>query len=1406
MLVAVIFLAFAPLWDGDTCRETTAQKVAGNGKVLVVRDQNWTKESYSVQPGLDPSNTCLPSFTRSSAATSYQTGPSHNVEPQLMVVDAGSRYRESRLEMYGMSQDEQKGSNLLCPMWRALARMLPDRILGLGTTQEEEIATAEKWKSQGQSSRQRKRRQIRERKGRGASISLSAPALYLTTICNTVAYIGSFSFPTYDYTYQRTGECSGCKRIFKPTSQRACGGLEEGLSGSGCNATWCQGGTGEVGFSRQQAVDEGLTCGNVCIRTIQEGIKRSCGGQGYFAEELDGASLRKHQGLGDATRAVQSQSEAAGRSREQSSSGPQSSSVGNPAAQLTDSPGHQARGCSGKCFRGDRGHPGGPRRRTTSQQPANQTCAMHQGGGHRGDHRNHSSGLRQRRTQTSETAEISRSCSATSERCIDVRIGRATTRLRREGHIWPKKVRFYLVEAYGNNNNRAAGEKKKKKKFSTTIDNIQTYRHTVQDEDDYIDTFAAQRKALTWRWEVIHTNYVVALGKTNELRKFVDEFSLVQSGTPSSVSPATTQVHVFSRFSGYADFKASNSQPLGDQLTNTWNLPGYGPRSLLELHFVANPPQFVTRRRGQAYIAEVRGDVDDKQNSDDVLTLTHIKFDRDDQDENVNKFRVLWTPKKMSRARTLMFLRIYDVCNDMAQCRLYCNGIPWRDNDDVTKHFENGDFIYIHIKTDRIQWCDLQRAEQRERDRRILGSTSSSSNSPDTRSRSRSRGDDDETASLTQVWTQPILQQPLQLKLPENPRECLDNLEVETPEVERGHPMMELPLPMVFANEDALNDIITEWRRDEGQQIPLETHGLLHTHLDTRFGSISNWERTTIEREVRRLWSEVNVPTTIHFVPQVGFVDGLVLIVEFIPLTAPLPPDEVPVLRRLFHFQQSEPITRAAYHNNGRTPFQLFAQIPLEECGLVGASRCKARLNGRILLPDERCVFQAGSRFDIWIYQPEEAQGVSLMQRHAHARSRSRDAMEWKEFHTFKQSMDYKLIQVDSNSRLPLHQQIANKWLLEPGNIAVDIHEVRAAPHDLSRTGATTIILQTLVDERRRAVPDDRMVLVDIWLADPRLPTETFRMRRVLWFRNRMHRTDVMNLLCAADFCQQHEVLCHLWQNKRIWVEDDLEQHQIEHGDYVHLFIRGPSGMTIGTLVQVLQMQEAADRHRDMYFPALQWPQQRSSATSSTEGGSVGSRGATTSPTHHQSHVLDRWCTGGSGAEDSPRLPNGPPIVLNLEHGLLQQYAPWQERDLQVHHADPGQITIDFSAASQLLQWLDGIQTLPQWHIPDEVEIHDNAREWLELPWWNLGPAEQFHFYTDGSSHAHTSGSATLLFVQQDSKWYWGGWISKHLPEGTGPHTAELVALLDATMWVNTLMKTQVHIYGLVPEVHYILL
>ena len=189
---------------------------------------------------------------------------------------------------------------------------------------------------------------------------------------------------------------------------------------------------------------------------------------------------------------------------------------------------------------------------------------------------------------------------------------------------------------------------------------------------------------------------------------------------------------------------------LHEAVQEAWYLPSYGPQSIVELHGIPFPPENFP---GGNYIVELNGDVVDKASPLDVLCLTQVFINQQGvPSDRESLFKVHWFPHVASRERALHFFRAIDKCSeDGVRCDIYVNHVLWPVHDSIVKHFRNGDFIQLLIRTKSgftasSVRCDLRQTEQVERQRRIYNSTSPSgselgpspSGGKESKSRSRS--------------------------------------------------------------------------------------------------------------------------------------------------------------------------------------------------------------------------------------------------------------------------------------------------------------------------------------------------------------------------------------------------------------------------------------------------------------------------------------------------------------------------------------------------------------------------------------------------------------------------------------------------------------------------------------------
>lgn len=114
--------------------------------------------------------------------------------------------------------------------------------------------------------------------------------------------------------------------------------------------------------------------------------------------------------------------------------------------------------------------------------------------------------------------------------------------------------------------------------------------------------------------------------------------------------------------------------------------------------------------------------------------------------------------RRTTRDQLLGFLRVRWFCDQPSTlCFVYFNNIPWLDRDTVVRRLEYGDHIRVQMRSDQIQWTDLESSEDIECSMRIYadsprlpeapqaaqGSEHEEYSEPTTRSRSRDRDNQD---------------------------------------------------------------------------------------------------------------------------------------------------------------------------------------------------------------------------------------------------------------------------------------------------------------------------------------------------------------------------------------------------------------------------------------------------------------------------------------------------------------------------------------------------------------------------------------------------------------------------------------------------------------------------------------
>ena len=269
-----------------------------------------------------------------------------------------------------------------------------------------------------------------------------------------------------------------------------------------------------------------------------------------------------------------------------------------------------------------------------------------------------------------------------------------------------------------------------------------------------------------------------------------DESTLMQQPKPSR-SPDLIPLRLLGLNYLNVLFYANQEEALMTQLRRSWPLPG-NPVNLEAVHFVACPPTTLSSNQEHVYLLQQREDRFFQAHTNDVLILVTISFTAPDR-SRIQKARVVWGPRRATRPQLLDFLRLGRFCDQPTTiCWTYLNNHPWLDQATVTRRLEYGDHIRVQVRSDSVQWSDIEYAEDVSCSMRLFQDSPPAVDPPElqaaeeeeeeegseplSRSRSRSRGrsssrgdrrnsaaagaeSDDESLSLIQTGVQRRLRQ-----------------------------------------------------------------------------------------------------------------------------------------------------------------------------------------------------------------------------------------------------------------------------------------------------------------------------------------------------------------------------------------------------------------------------------------------------------------------------------------------------------------------------------------------------------------------------------------------------------------------------------------------------------------------
>lgn len=142
-------------------------------------------------------------------------------------------------------------------------------------------------------------------------------------------------------------------------------------------------------------------------------------------------------------------------------------------------------------------------------------------------------------------------------------------------------------------------------------------------------------------------------------------------------------------------------------------------------HVVSDPPTFSGKPSDSMYIIELSEDRFHQTHPDDVLLLTTIIFDGEQEATRKERLRVHWMQRKMNRDNVLDFFRATWLCRQPdALCNLFHNGRQWPMADQSIRHLDYGDHLRLQVRSSGPSWSELEHSEGIDRHRRVYASSS----------------------------------------------------------------------------------------------------------------------------------------------------------------------------------------------------------------------------------------------------------------------------------------------------------------------------------------------------------------------------------------------------------------------------------------------------------------------------------------------------------------------------------------------------------------------------------------------------------------------------------------------------------------------------------------------------------
>ena len=454
----------------------------------------------------------------------------------------------------------------------------------------------------------------------------------------------------------------------------------------------------------------------------------------------------------------------------------------------------------------------------------------------------------------------------------------------------------------------------------------------------------------------------------------------------------------------------------------------------------------------------------------------------------------------------------------------------------------------------------------------------------------------------------------------------------------------------------------------------IHTYGLLGWHIGTRSGRFRRGDQHGLRNEVQRLWAEMGGSWNILNVESLSNPPmELHVIVEFFEGRLDRHND-MPSLRRTFSYQASRPRIEAAYQPSDASRNEILYHGGFDnQCAPWQQHRCSVRVDNTILTSGDRTRLHTGSLVDIWIYDIEDDEASSLMQRPVDTTTpeSSEEDQIWSTLHMPEETFP---VTLRTGGAMTILESINQEWRNAGKTCGYTaIHEVHEPPDDLATVTSRTVILEHPMDLVSRLAPSDVLALVDIELISPSVAMDRFTLRQVFWLRNAMSYNTVLHFLLAYEMCERDpEIRCTLQHNRQVWDRRDDAFYVIANGDYIKLQIVGSEGMGWTDLQSTLRHVELTLQRRSIY----------GTVPSSTGGVSM------SDPDEDLHPMIE---------------PDGEPEACNMIQ-VATRYIQYQVKDkkqdatqLRVADAGPGETPVSWTHVPDLWCSPQGLHFDPTW-------------------------------------------------------------------------------------------------------------